>query len=228
MRFLLVLAMGLLLLGAAVTIALLSRPTLAITPAGPVNLGVVPGAKIGQSADARAAGGSGAPVSTQPTQPTARIEPIQPERIRIPRLGVDAPVVAVGVSATGSMDVPDDPKVLGWWADGAAPGAALGTAVVAGHVNTAAAGPGALSRLNELRPGEEITVVGSGRELRFKVVALRQYPKADLPAEDAFSQKVTGRLALVTSGGPFDPRSGHYRDNVIVYAVLRDGYPLES
>lgn len=215
MRLLLVLAAGLVLLGAAVTIALLSRPTSAITPAGaPLNLGVVPGA--GRSADARVAGGSGTPV---PTQPRTASEPIQPERIRIPRFGVDAPVVAVGISATGGLEVPDDPKVLGWWAGGAAPGAAVGTAVVAGHVNTAAAGPGALSRLAELRPGDEITVVGSGRELRFRVVALRQYPKSDLPAEEAFSQNVTGRLALVTSGGPFDPASGHYRDNVIVYAV---------
>lgn len=223
--FVVVFAMGFVLLGAAVAITLLTSPASATAAVDPVNLGVVPGTAASRSGDAHSTRGSGSQTPAQPTQPTQSIQaapPIQPERIRIPRLGVDAPVLAAGIRPTGSLDVPDDPHLLGWWAGGAVPGATRGTAVVAGHVNATATGPGAFTNLSQLRPGDEVTVVGADREARFTVVAVRQYPKTDLPAEEAFSQEVTGRLALVTCTGPFGPRSGSYPDNLIVYAVAAD------
>lgn len=207
---LLELASGLALLAAAVAITLSSDPSYAAASGGPLKLGSVPSAGAGQSADGRAAGGSGG---------SAVARPMRPEGVRIPRLGVRAPVLPVSTNAGGSLGVPGDPHVVGWWEDGAEPGARRGTAVIAGHINTAASGPGALSELGWLRPGDRVVVTGSGREIRFRVVALRQYPKARLPARRAFSQRVRGRIALVSCAGPLNLRTGHYRDNIIAYAV---------
>lgn len=88
-----------------------------------------------------------------------------------------------------------------------------------GHVDTAAQGPGALFRMSSLRPGDEVVVRGKERSLRFRVMALREYSKSLLPAGEVFSGSIPGRLVIVTCGGPFDGKTKHYRDNVVLYAV---------
>lgn len=211
MQALLELASGLALLAAAVAITLSSDPSYATASGDPLKLGSVPSAGAGQGANRRAAGGSGGSAAAR--------QPMRPEGLRIPRLDVRAPVLPVSTNAGGSLGVPGDPHVVGWWKDGAEPGARRGTAVIAGHINTAGSGPGALSELGQLRPGDRIVITGSGREIGFRVVALRQYPKARLPAKQAFSQRVRGRIALVSCAGPLNLRTGHYRDNIIAYAV---------
>ncbi|MGH9244870.1 MAG: class F sortase [Acidimicrobiales bacterium] len=200
---------GVALVAAALIIGLRTGPPEARAATAPVNLGVVPGLDVGQGAPAGPAGGDALPVA----------DGAAPERVRIPSLGVDAPIAAVSVDTAGTLGLPVDPPVLGWWGEGARPGAERGTTILAGHVNSATLGPGALAHLTELRPGDQVVIVGADRELRFRVEAVRQYPKRDLPAAEAFSQDVAGRLAIVSCGGPLNPRSGHYVDNVIAYAV---------
>lgn len=140
-----------------------------------------------------------------------------PERVAIPSLSVTARVMAMSVGADRSLGVPDDPRVLGWWRGGAAPGQPAGSVVIDGHVNSAVAGRGAFFRLHALRPGDQVTVSGQGRSARYVVIARRQYPKAALPPS-VFDQQVAGRLVLITCGGPFDRRTRHYADNVVVFA----------
>ncbi|MGH9185863.1 MAG: class F sortase [Acidimicrobiales bacterium] len=206
-RVFLELATGLALLGAAVALVLHGDPGKPDTLF--VNVGNVPGLNLGQGPDALVPAG---PVPETGT-------PVVPERIRIPSLEVDAPVVPIVVDPSGVLEVPPDPQAVGWWAEGAQPGAGLGTSILAGHVNSATLGPGALAHLSDLRLGEGVIVVGGGQELHFRIEALRQYPKNELPATEAFSQAVEGRLAIVSCGGQFNRRTGHYLDNVIAYAV---------
>ncbi|MGH9136823.1 MAG: class F sortase, partial [Acidimicrobiales bacterium] len=144
--------------------------------------------------------------------------PITPDRLVVPRLGLDAPIAPVTMTADGTLQVPADPSEVGWWAEGAAPGAAQGTAILAGHVNTARRGPGAFARLNELEPGDEIVIIGGTSELRVHVQSVQRYPKDALPAQEVFSQEVPGRVALVSCAGLFDATTGHYRDNIVVHA----------
>ena len=49
-------------------------------------------------------------------------------------------------------------------------------------------------------------------------MAVRTYGKDDLPAS-IFARSGRERLVLVTCGGPFDSRTHHYSDNIVVYAV---------
>lgn len=141
-----------------------------------------------------------------------------PVRIALPTLGVVAPIVPVAVDHRGALGVPEDPHVVGWWASGGKltdPGGAL---VLDGHVDTAAAGPGALFHLTELATGDSVTLSGSdGVVQRFTVTAVRAYPKPELPSE-VFAPSNTPRLVIITCGGHFNRSTLQYVDNVVMYA----------
>jgi hypothetical protein len=182
------------------------------------NFGAVPAAAPASAAvAARQGAASSHRAAAAPAQiPVAAIA--APTRLRIPAIAVDAPVVPVGVAAGGTLNIPADPSVIGWWAGGGSPGQPTGTTVLVGHVDNAATGPGALFHLTDLRPGETVTLQAGGRTYQYVVRAMRAYAKAGLPAA-IFSQQVAARLAIVTCGGPFNPATRHYLDNIIAYAV---------
>lgn len=149
----------------------------------------------------------------------------------IPALGVDAPVIATG-AVNASMTIPADIHTVGWY-DGTDvingketavhtpwPGQP-GVSLLAGHVDWAGEGPGALFYIGQLRVGDPIKVIGSNGVATYWRVS--QPPitisKAALPAS-LFANSGPPKLALVTCGGPFDSATGHYLDNVIVWATL--------
>jgi Sortase domain len=144
-----------------------------------------------------------------------------PVRLHLAAIGVDAPVTPVDVDPDGALAIPADPAVVGWWRGGAEPGAPAGSVVLAGHVDTWSAGPGALFRLARLRPQDRVVVDTSAGPVGYVVDGVRQYPKTRLPAE-AFATTGRPRLVLITCGGEFDARSRHYADNVVVYATPAD------
>jgi hypothetical protein len=152
---------------------------------------------------------------------------ISPNRIVIPKIDATAPIVKVGTTADRELQVPVDPKVVGWWRYGAKPGAAVGTAILAGHINYAGV-TGSMAQIGKLNPGDEVDVYGrklldghaAHRHLvRFTVTGVRTYHKTRLPYAQIFDQKSVGRIALVTCGGPFDASTGNYLDNIVVFAV---------
>ena len=142
-----------------------------------------------------------------------------PVSVQVPSLGISAPVQPATIDlAIGQLGVPADIHSTGWWRDGAAPGDRTGTVLIAGHVDSAAAGAGAFYPLRSARPGAIITIgTGAGRTIRYRVTSVQTMLKADLPI-GIFTRTGAPRLALVTCGGPFDYQTGHYIDNVIVYA----------
>jgi hypothetical protein len=141
-----------------------------------------------------------------------------PRRLLVASLGIDATVEPVGVSANGALAVPEDVNRLGWWKGGAAPGSLSGTVVIDGHVDSKRQGKGQLFPLERARPGDRISMETASGLLSYRVVARRIYGKANLPS-DLFAVTGRHRLVLITCGGPFDRSTGHYDDNVVVYAV---------
>jgi hypothetical protein len=152
----------------------------------------------------------------------------------IPALGVRAPLAAtgaVGQPGTASLTIPSDIHTVGWW-DGVvtngdtrikeaapAPGDP-GVALIAGHVNSASAGAGALYNLRTLHKGDTIRVIGVDRRTTsWKVISAPQYTVKTALPRALFRTSGPPRLALVTCGGPFDAATGHYLDNVIVWAA---------
>ncbi len=145
---------------------------------------------------------------------------MEPVRVRIARPGVDAPVVPVGLDmAHGLLGVPSNVRRTGWWTDGALPGSRSGAILIGGHVDSAAAGPGAFAPLSYARSGDIVQVTtASGRVLRYRVTSVRSYPKPKLPTS-VWSLRGPARLVLVTCGGRFDTTTHHYLDNIVVTAV---------
>lgn len=153
------------------------------------------------------------PASSTPT-PSVR-----PEELTIPALGVIAQVEPAGVTAAGALELPPDPAEVSWWVGGASPGDQTGSVVIAGHVDSAASGLGALARLADLVPGDLVGVQGEGGSVTYRVTGRRQYLKSQLPAASIFARDVAPRLVLITCSGRFDRATGHYADNTVVYAV---------
>jgi hypothetical protein len=194
---------------------------------GPADVGVVPPAAANPSSAAPGAavpsvavpaGGSNTPAAPGALAPGPPATGTVPVAIALPDRGVSAPVVPTGTDAEGALVIPDPPTTVGWWAPGALAGAATGTTVLAGHVDSAVAGIGTFAVLRGIEVGERVVLTGAdGRTLAYRVVARRQLGKADLPA-DLFARAGPPRLVLVTCGGRFDRTIRHYTDNVIVYA----------
>ena len=76
-------------------------------------------------------------------------------------------------------------------------------------------------RLGRLRRGDRIVVGRAGGGARsFVVERVERRPEQALPTERIWNGTRRPVLRLITCGGSFDRATGHYRDNVIVYANL--------
>jgi hypothetical protein len=101
-----------------------------------------------------------------------------PVRLTIPAAGVDAPVVPVGVRA-GRLVSPSTRTLAGWYAHGTSPGEP-GSAVLIGHLRSAAAGPAAFAGLDRLTAGDRIDVVREdGRTASFTVDRVADYSDSE-------------------------------------------------
>ena len=140
-----------------------------------------------------------------------------PVRLRIPSLQVDAPVGPVGTLPDRSVQVPQRWEEVGWFDGGARPGED-GPAVLLGHVDSKA-GPAVFVRLPQVQAGAVVEVVDAeGGVVRFAVDRVEQHPKARFPTEAVYLPALRSELRLVTCGGAFDAATGHYVDNIVVYA----------
>ena len=158
------------------------------------------------------------PLTARDASPVAAAEQPVPVRLSVPALRVDAPVDPVGVRGDGQMALPGDVDRLGWYRFGPVPGTD-GSAVVAGHVDDARQGLGALAPLRSAEPGTEVVVTdAAGSASRWRVVSREVVQKQALPLDRLFARSGPPRLVLVTCGGPFLSGVGAYRDNVVVVA----------
>jgi sortase (surface protein transpeptidase) len=151
----------------------------------------------------------------QQAQPVATGRP-GPSTLSIPKIGVKAAIVGVGLEANGDMQTPD-PGQVGWYRHGPKPGDP-GPAVLIGHVDTRTS-PDVFHRLGQLHPGDEILVGrADGTTSRFLVGRLERHPKTALPISRIWTKAKRPLLRLITCTGSFDHATRHYRDNLIVYA----------
>jgi sortase (surface protein transpeptidase) len=141
-----------------------------------------------------------------------------PVRLEIPAIGVSTPLVRLGLNPDGTMQVPGNFQVAGWFTGAPQPGQ-LGPAVIAGHVDSRT-GPAVFYRLRDLRPGDQVRVVRADRRMvRFRVDSLASYPKHALPAEAVYGATTAPALRLITCAGSFDRARHSYRENLVVSAT---------
>jgi hypothetical protein len=168
---------------------------------------------------ARAPGGDLPVRASAGPVPLGRSEPVH---LDIPAIGVSTPLMALGLNPDGTIAVPPLRRgaPAGWYRYLVTPGE-VGPAVILGHVDTARDGPAVFYRLQELRPGDTVTVRRvDGRTAVFRVSHVARYPKLAFPADEVYGAVDHPALRLITCGGSFDPVHRQYRGNVVVYAEL--------
>lgn len=150
----------------------------------------------------------------------AALPPSPPDRVRIPSIRVDAPLMGLGLTPQGSLDVPPATRknLAGWYEAGITPGE-TGTAVVAGHVDNAD-GPAVFYRLGALEKGDTIEVERrDGTVALFTVDAVEVYDAGDFPDEKVYGAARRAELRVITCGGGYSRATG-YQGNVVVFAHL--------
>lgn len=154
-------------------------------------------------------------------------------RLRIPSLGVDAPIGRKSVGKDLQLPDPEGPSDVAWYdfggnkGLGGAPGAGH-NAVFAGHVdrnghvdyaNVDYLGPGVFFTLERITPGDVIEVVRDGKTLRYGVVWAKDVP-TDADWNSLFSSQTLGdSITIVTCGGEFDYDTHEYTSRLVVRAV---------
>jgi len=173
------------------------------------------------SPSASASASKNAPASTNTSAKSVpAVGRSAPVRLRIPAIGVDTPVMRLGLAPDRTVEVPPvtDHDQAGWYEKSPTPGQ-TGPSVILGHVTVGSYGDGVFHDLGRLRRGEKIVArLENGTETEFTVTSLRTVAKADFPADDVYGNVDRPELRLITCGGPRDENG--YLDNVIVFAAL--------
>jgi hypothetical protein len=153
------------------------------------------------------------------TLPPADAAPPVPTSLTVAGTSINMPVVPVGVADGAAMELPDTFDQAGWYRYGAAPGAAAGTAVIAGHIDTKS-DLAPFSRLKTLPAG---TMIRVGRKdapaLTYRVVSVDLMAKDSFDGDSLFRRAGPHELKVVTCGGRWLDERMDYSDNVIVTAV---------
>ncbi|MCZ2828957.1 class F sortase [Modestobacter sp. VKM Ac-2986] len=183
---------------------------------------------LGTSSAAPSSAAPAAPSSAAPAAPpaatsTAPAEPVAaPVSLAVPAIGVTSDLMRLGLNDDGTVEVPplgpDDQA--GWYERGPAPGA-VGPALLLGHVDSAAAGPGIFFELGAVQPGDEVEVTRADETVAvFAVDRVEVHPKDDFPTIEVYGNTPDAQLRLITCGGAFDSAARSYEDNVIVFATM--------
>ena len=138
-----------------------------------------------------------------------------PVGIRIPSIGVDAPVVPLGVDEAGALEVPVDFADTGWWQGGPEPGE-RGPAVVVGHVDSFE-GPAVFFDLGQVQRGDRIIIDrADGTSAVFAVRSSMAPSKDRFPTTAVYGPTTRPELRLITCHG--DLVDGSYDHNLIIFA----------
>jgi sortase (surface protein transpeptidase) len=156
-------------------------------------------------------------------KPAAKVMPKSiPTNLIIPKIGLNTPLSQTGLDEHGAVAMPWDIDSAAWYQYSPTPGE-LGPSIIVGHLDGAnfANLKGVFYRLNELAPGDQITVNrADGSTANFKVIAMRQVSQANFPTSDIYGNINYAGLRVITCGGTFDSATGHYSDNTVVFAAL--------
>lgn len=142
--------------------------------------------------------------------------------LTIPAVGVESPLVKLGLRKNRSLEVPPDGPgaPAGWYAGSPSPGE-TGPAVLLGHVNAIGGGPGVFADLRALKTGDAINVRRADRSTAvFTVTRTAAYSKSDFPTIEVYGNTKGAELRLITCDG-YDPATGLFNDNYVVFAKLK-------
>jgi hypothetical protein len=155
-------------------------------------------------------------------------------RIKLPTLGVDSPIVALGVTPQNVMEAPTDHITTAWydpaktgWDNGTGRPGWGGNAVMSAH-HSYNLRPGPFNDISKLATGDKVVVVmENGLEYTYEVFRIARYPEATFPSGELIwpAEKPANEewLTLITCGGTLvvtNPQNGtgHFIDRDVVVA----------
>lgn len=153
----------------------------------------------------------------QSAQPKVVASPVS---LTIPIIGVSTKMITLGLAGGGTIQVPPltEAGVAGWYTGSPRPGA-IGSAIILGHIDTQS-GAAVFYRLHQLVKGNDIYIKrADGTTAEFRVTAKQSYPKDHFPTEDVYGPVPDAEVRLITCGGTFDYATGHYLNNIVIYAT---------
>ncbi len=172
-----------------------------------VLLVAVPSFNFGTAPHAELASAFAADFSADPTE--------YPARISIPSIKLNTPIVPVGLTSNGEMDVPSGAtRNVGWYQYGKLPGD-LGNAVFDAHVFAA------FKNLRYAKIGDEITITDAqGVAQRFRITESSVYAVSDVPMEHIILDESARKIVLITCAKKFIRSTGTYSHRLVVTATL--------
>ncbi|MCL6649197.1 MAG: class F sortase [Chloroflexi bacterium] len=157
------------------------------------------------------------PLLPPPPRRTPVVEPVYlpPVRLRVPAIGVDAEVKAVGLDDQGELVIPTRGDYVVWYAASAPPGLP-GNSIFAGHVDWGGR-TAVFFRLKELRPDDLIETVASDGAVRtFRMQRSWLVEPAAAPLADIYGPTPRPAVTLITCGGVFLSERRDYSHRLVV------------
>ena len=174
------------------------------------------GASSSSSVHEGAAGGIQEPDAGRTTAPQAGVIVTH---VSIPAIGVSSDIELLTLDSTGALLPPVDFNRAGWYSGGVIPGQ-IGPAIIAGHIDSVTA-PAVFANLHKMTPGMKILVsLSNGTVLTFAADRSQVAPKTQFPSSSVYGTVPTPQLRVITCDGTFNTATGHYDDNLVVFATL--------
>ncbi len=144
-----------------------------------------------------------------------------PTSVSIGKIGIDAEIVDLGVSAEGEMEAPPNGDVIGWYRMSARPGQP-GNSVLSGHVDWGKKAA-VFWGLRNLKQGDSIEVRDANGNVHTYAVEWNQsFAWNSAPVDKIVGATSTSVLTLITCDGAFDSRQNQYLERRVVRARLID------
>ena len=136
-------------------------------------------------------------------------------------MGKQSKLISLGLRSDGTLEVPPgEPGAPAAWFNGSPSPGDRGPAVIYGHVNATDGGAGVFAKLRALKKGELVRIKrDDGSTAEFKIYRGEQYAKTAFPTEKVYGNTEGSELRLITCDG-YDPKTGEFDDNYVVYAQL--------
>lgn len=145
-----------------------------------------------------------------------------PQKLIIPKIGVESFAESVGLDNLGRMDVPKKAANVGWYNLGAKVGE-KGSVVLAGHFDDINGAPAVFYNLNQLQIGDQFTVIDKANKTwNYKVTNKQIYDFDKVPLTEVFASNDKQRLNLITCDGIFSQSSNTYSKRLVVYSEAID------
>jgi sortase (surface protein transpeptidase) len=146
--------------------------------------------------------------------------------IKLPTLGVLAPIVKVGIDGANKMVVPHNATDVAWLDRGGIHGY-TNNVVLAGHISYSRV-PGSFMRIGNLRPGDEVKMDMDGKHYTYRVTFVCLFGRETDRASQIMGYTEKPSLTLISCGGGWDAGAGTHTGRYAVRAELVRGPGSET